>query len=230
MTKQEKNENDKKKRPIMDNILGTEGISDVDEKRQKQEEKKAKLYEISDEEKVNYVANIKNGITLQLEWKDILLFIVVQFIPLLLLGGAFFFFFLYYFFSTTSEWRNFNIILIVLGSMVFFYALIRLVCALSFKLEMSITEIKWRNVFWWKSILNQGLTHIKVNRGAYFYLIKVGGMISFGIEVILIASESKDYWLRAYPLRKARAEYLVKIVNCWIELTKPLAKEDTKET
>ena len=83
-------EDDKRKRVFKENILAGEGISEIDDKRIKQDEKRAVKQEIDEKEKTEIIQQIKNGLNYNVDLKDILLFLVVQFLPILLVGSAFF--------------------------------------------------------------------------------------------------------------------------------------------
>jgi hypothetical protein len=82
-----------------------------------------------------------------------------------------------------------------------------------------VTEIKWRNVFWWNTIENKNISGIYPRYSFYFYFLRVGGLLRFGVEIIQITSEEKDYWVRAYPLWRPKGDMLVKSVICWSDLT-----------
>ena len=88
------------------------------------------------------------------------------------------------------------------------------------------TEIKWRNVFWWNTIINQNITEVSAKYSFYFYLIRVGGILRFGVEIIQVISDEKEFWVRAYPLRKLKADQLVKTVMCWSEMTESTQKKE----
>ncbi|MHA1531510.1 MAG: hypothetical protein ACTSR6_05885 [Candidatus Heimdallarchaeota archaeon] len=207
-------ENDKRKRVFKENILAGEGISEIDDKRIKQDEKRAVKQEIDEKEKIEIVKQIKSGVNYDVDFKDVLLFLVAQFLPLLLLGSAFFVPGIILLDDSYSSIVYVVLgagILLFLGSLIYLYSLIRLLSALTYKMSITQTEIKWRNVFWWNT---------------YFYLIRVGGILRFGVEVIQVVSVEKEFWIRAYPLRKSKANQLVKTIMCWSELTESAQKKE----
>ncbi|HUT79992.1 MAG TPA: hypothetical protein VMZ29_02225 [Candidatus Bathyarchaeia archaeon] len=220
-----KSKNDQRKRPIIDGLIGGEGISDIEEKKQKIEEKRASEYEVEDEEKKQILSDIENGIFIKMESDDILHFLFFQFLPLLILCGAFFVPGLVLLFHAATDLRGFLIILVILGGLIFIYSIIRLLAALTFQLRIDNKELKWRNITRWITIENQGLTGLKASKSYYFYLINVGGILRIGVEAICVFSGKKEHWIRVYPLRITRADQLVKIICCWLELTKPLSNE-----
>ncbi len=222
---EKKSKNNQKKRPLIDGIIGVEGISDVEEKKQKIEEKRASEYEVDDEEKKQILLEIEKGININLESKDILYFLLLQFIPLIILGCALFIPGLYYLIKKTPDLKGLFIILIILGSVAFIYSVIRLLATITYQIKITNTELKWHGIAKWFTIENIGLTSVKVTKSFYFYLIKVGGIIRIGVEAICVYSDKKENWIRAYPLRKSRGDQLVKIITCWLELTKPLSTE-----
>ncbi|MBN1330982.1 MAG: hypothetical protein JXA54_16035 [Candidatus Heimdallarchaeota archaeon] len=220
-----KSKRDQKKRPIFDGIIGVEGISDVEEKKQKIEKKLASEYEVEDEEKKQFLISLENGISMKIESKDILYFLFAQLLPLLIISGAFFVPGVYFLLDSSSNLKGFLIIIIILGVIIFIYSFIRLLATFNYQIKITSKELKWHSITRWITIENTELTGLKASKNYYFYLIKVGGIIRIGIEAICIFSGKREYWLRAYPLRKSRADQLVKIICCWLELTKPLSNE-----
>lgn len=222
-------ENDKRKRVFKENILAGEGISEIDDKRIKQDEKRAVKQEIDEKEKIEIIQQIKNSLNYNVDLKDILLFLVVQFLPILLIGSAFFvpgIIFLGDSYSSVVYVVLGASILILIGSLIYLYSIIRLLCAVTYKMSITQTEIKWRNVFWWNTIINQNITEVSAKYSFYFYLIRVGGILRFGVEIIQVVSDEKELWIRAYPLRKAKADQLVKTIMCWSELTQTTQKKE----
>ena len=222
-------ENDKRKRVFKENILAGEGISEIDDKRIKQDEKRAVKQEIDEKEKIEIIQQIKNSLNYNVDLKDILLFLVVQFLPILLIGSAFFvpgIIFLGDSYSSVVYVVLGASILILIGSLIYLYSIIRLLCAVTYKMSITQTEIKWRNVFWWNTIINQNITKVSAKYSFYFYLIRVGGILRFGVEIIQVVSDEKELWIRAYPLRKAKADQLVKTIMCWSELTQTTQKKE----
>ena len=222
-------ENNKRKRVFKENILAGEGISEIDDKRIKQDEKRAVKQEIDEKEKIEIIQQIKNSLNYNVDLKDILLFLVVQFLPILLIGSAFFvpgIIFLGDSYSSVVYVVLGASILILIGSLIYLYSIIRLLCAVTYKMSITQTEIKWRNVFWWNTIINQNITEVSAKYSFYFYLIRVGGILRFGVEIIQVVSDEKELWIRAYPLRKAKADQLVKTIMCWSELTQTTQKKE----
>ncbi|MCK5183891.1 MAG: hypothetical protein KAQ95_06270 [Candidatus Heimdallarchaeota archaeon] len=222
-------ENDKRKRVFKENILAGEGISEIDDKRIKQDEKRAVKQEIDEKEKIEIIQQIKNSLNYNVDLKDILLFLVVQFLPILLIGSAFFvpgIIFLGDSYSSVVYVVLGASILILIGSLIYLYSIIRLLCTVTYKMSITQTEIKWRNIFWWKAIVNQNITGVFAFYSFYFYLIRIGGILRFGVEIIQAISEEKEFWIRAYPLRKAKADQLVKTIMCWSELTQTTQKKE----
>ena len=215
-------ENDKRKHILKDPILGGEGISEIDDKRIKQDEKRAIKQEIDEKEKIELTKQINNGVNYDVDLKDVLLFLVAQFLPLLLLGSAFLvpgIILLDDSYSSVTYVILGAGILMFLGSLIYLYSLIRLLCTVTYKMSITQTEIKWRNIFWWNTIVNQNITGVIAFYSFYFYLIRIGGILRFGVEIIQVVSEEKAFWIRAYPLRKSKADQLVKTIMCWSEIT-----------
>ncbi|MBK5112241.1 MAG: hypothetical protein KGD59_07285 [Candidatus Heimdallarchaeota archaeon] len=222
-------DNDKKKRVFKESMLGGEGISEIDERRIKQDEKRAIKQDIDEEEREELLELIKNGTNFDANIKDVLLFLVVQFLPLLILGSAFFvpgFILLDDSYSSVPYVILGAAILMSLGSLIYLYSLIRLVSAVTYKIQITQTEIKWRNVFWWNTVENKNITGVFARYSFYFYLIRTGGLLRFGVEIIQVVSEEKEYWIRAYPLWGSKSDKLVKAVMCWSELTQSTQIEE----
>lgn len=222
-------ENDKRKRVFKENILAGEGISEIDDKRIKQDEKRAVKQEIDEKEKIEIIEQIKSGVNYNVDLKDVLLFLVAQFLPLLLLGSAFFVPGIILLDDSYSSVVYVVLgagILMFLGSLIYLYSLIRLLSAVTHKMSITQTEIKWRNVFWWNTIINRNITEVSAKYSFYFYLIRVGGILRFGVEIIQVISDEKEFWVRAYPLRKSKADQLVKTIMCWSEMTESTQKKE----
>ena len=209
-----------KKKPILNsNLMRGGGISDVEIMKQKISEKKAVTLEISPEERDEIKKEITAGLTIQVKPLDILAFLGLQFLPLLLFASAFFVPGIIFYFKTSLDFRNLTIIAQAIGSLFYLYDFVRLLAAVSFKIEFTTEKIRWRNVFWWNEIPYQEGLELSLKKGYYVYLTKIGGLLQVGIEVFQIKSESKDYWIRAYPLRKKVAEELFKKLSVWINPT-----------
>jgi hypothetical protein len=222
-------DNDKKKRVFKESMLGGEGISEIDERRIKQDEKRAIKQDIDEEEREELLELIKNGTNFDAKIKDVLLFLVVQFLPLLILGSAFFvpgFILLDDSYSSVPYVILGAAILMSLGSLIYLYSLIRLVSAATYKIQITQTEIKWRNVFWWNTVENKNIIGVFASYSFYFYLIRIGGLLRFGVEIIQVVSEEKEYWIRAYPLWRSKGDKLVKAIMCWSELTQSTQIEE----
>ncbi len=219
--KKKRNKNDKIRVSLKESLTGGEGIKEVDEKRQKFVEKHSVKLEISEEKEKEIIKKIKQGYSLKTEGKDFWLFLVAQFLPLMIVGFAFFIPGLIFLSQNT-----FFIVLIILGSLDILYTIIRLICMLTFKVEFTAEKISWRNIFWWKEISNHNIVEVKAIQSFYLYFTKIGGVGRFGVEVILIATENADSWLRAYPFRKIRGDELVITTKCWSLLS---VKRDSSE-
>lgn len=209
----------KSKKLLNKSFIEGNGISDIDEKRQYAKEKrKIKLiYDTNEKEQI--INQIKQGITLSLNYKDILLYLLLQLIPLLALASTMFVPSLIYL-NKALDIRGVLIILLVLGSFLYMFGLLRTISAFSYKIEISETNLKWRSIFWWNSIENINLIDSKPIGSYYLYLIRIRGILRFGIEVINVVSKDKEYWIRTYPFYKKKAYHLAKIIDSWIGLTK----------
>ena len=214
----EKDEKFKAKNLLNRTFIEGDGVSDIDEKRQKAEEKRKIKLIFETNEKEEIIKQIKQGMTLSLNYKDILLFILGQLLPLLILASAMFIPSFYYL-NRAIDIRNVLIILLVLGSLVYFYTMLRTIAAFSYKIEISEMKLKWRSIFLWKTIDNVNLLDSNPIGSYYFYLHRIGGFLRFGIEVIKVSSSNKEYWIRSYPFYKKKANQLAKIIHCWINLT-----------
>ena len=157
-----------------------------------------------------------------MDFKDVLIYILAQFFPLLALGAACLIPGIIYIDNLSA------FILIVIAGCAFLYAILRVIFACSYKIDITTTAIKWRSIFWWKEIPNISVDCVNAMQGNYCYLIKIRGFLRYGVEVIQIVSDDKEHWVRAYPLRKSKGDQLVKILICWAELTK--VSQEKKET
>lgn len=215
--KKKRNRSDKVRVSLKDSLIGGEGIKEVEEKRQKFVEKHSVKLEISEEKEKEIIEKIKQGYSLKTEGRDFWLFMVVQFLPLMIVGSALFVPGLVF-----LPRDSFYLILIIVGGLDLLYTAIRLLCMLTFKVEFIPEKISWRNIFWWKEIPNQNIAEVKAIQSFYLYFTKVGGVGRFGVEIILIATEEKDFWLRAYPFRKSRGDELVITTKCWAILSEKI--------
>jgi hypothetical protein len=219
MTKEKKSNNRVKLREKVDELVSGKGISDVEKKRDKFEQKQAdkSQQKISEEEKEELVNRIKQGITYSTSGKDFLLFILLQLIPLSLLAAALLI-------PGVILWYRYYdlyiIILFILSGLTIFYGLIRLFATLTYKIEIKSDQIRWRNIFWWNTIKKQPVSEIQVINSYYFYLIKIRGILRITVEIVKLVSEDKTYWIRMYPLRKNKADRLVLIIKCWAWMDK----------
>ena len=217
---EEKKKNRDAKQLLKSNFLSGEGISDVEEKKLQNKKKHDIVFEITTEEREDICKQIEELLVFKIDFKDVMFFLLLQFIPLLLMGLGILIPSIYYFNLVNINIRNVLIILIILGSTSLFYALIRLIAMISYKVEISNSTLRWRNFFKWITIENQNCEEISPKGSYYFYLPKIRGIIQFGYEVIKITSKDTTYWIRAYPLRKKKGKELIKSINCWLELAK----------
>jgi len=215
--KRPKDPQQKKKLLLSSSLLSSEGISDVELKRQKITEKKATIIAITPEEREELKKQMTTGVSIKPHVKDILAFLGLQFLPLVALASAIFVPGIYYYFQTSADIRNLMIILQILGCLLYFYTLIRLLSTITYRIEISKERIRWRNIFWWNEIAHEKGFKLSMKKGFYFYLTKIGGLVQIGIEVFCLKSETLDYWVRAYPLRKTAAERLAKLLTVWLE-------------
>ena len=201
-------------------LMKGDKISEVEEKRIKFEEKITKKREIELVEKEKYIWQIKNTLEHKTEAKDIFFFIILQFFPLIIVGSVFCIPGLIFLLKpiTFIDYKALSIIIIIIGCLVFLYAIIRFICTITYKIILTPKSLKWKDVFFWKEILNEDVTAIQPIFGYYIYMIKIGGVLSFGIENILIKTKDKEFWIRAYPLRKSKAIQLFIAISCWAEL------------
>lgn len=217
----------KKKKPILNSsLMSGEGISDIEIKKQKLSKKKAEQVEIAPKEREEIKKQIATGLTIEMKTKDILSFFFLQFLPLLLFASAFFVPGIVFYFKTSLDFRNLTIIAQVTGSFFYLYDFVRLLAALTFKIEITTDKIRWRNVFWWREIPFQEGLKLSSKKGYYLYLTKIGGLLQTNIEVFQLKSENKDYWIRAYPLRKKVAKELFKKLFVWTNPTSLEADND----
>ena len=198
---------------LKDSLIGGEGLKEVDEKRQKFVEKHAIKVEISEKEEQEIFAQINAGVSMQTNKIDISKFVFLQFLPLLLISSASFVPGIVLLSKGSFLW-----IFIILGSLGYFYALIRLISSLTFKVEISKEKIRWRNIFKWNEIPNEDITEINPIQGFLLYFTKLGGVGKVCVEIIQISTEEKDYWLRAYPFEKEKGKRLVLFTQCWSNL------------
>ena len=217
--KKKRNRSEKVRVSLKESLLGGEGLKEVEEKRQKFVEKHSVKLEISEENEKELIEKIKRGYSLKIEKRDFWLFMVTQFLPLMFVGSACF--------VPGLIFLSLDLVLllpIIIGGLAYLYTIIRLICMLTFKVEFTSEKISWRNIFWWKEIPNKNITEVKAIQSFYLYFTKIGGVGRFGVEVILIATEETDFWLRAYPFRKSRGDELVITTKCWVILSEKMAQ------
>ncbi|NHJ84602.1 MAG: hypothetical protein FK734_04020 [Asgard group archaeon] len=209
-----------KPRPIMDNIMGGPGISDVEERLSAKIDKRAVKFELEKEKKNQILSDINSGIELKPNFKDILMFLLAQYLPLMILSAAYIVPGIWYLNRESSA-----IILLVIGGLIGLYTHIRLICTLTYKIKMTPDQIQWLNVFHWNTVPNKNISEVQAIQSYYFYLTKMGGIVRFGVEVFKIVSNNKEHWVRAYPLRKSKADELVLYIYCWSELTEECSEK-----
>jgi hypothetical protein len=196
-----------------------EGVSDIDEKRQKAKEKRRFKISLESHEEESIAKKISSGIVQSIDKKDILIYILAQLLPLLILSSAMFIPSLFYLNKVDADFRGILIVLLVIGSLLYLYTIIRTIGAFSYKIEITNKELKWRNIFRWRTIENINLLESKPIGSYYFYLIRLGGILRIGIEGVFVKSENKEYWIRIYPFYKKKADELAKIIHCWVNIT-----------
>ncbi|NHJ46788.1 MAG: hypothetical protein FK733_03275 [Asgard group archaeon] len=217
---EEKKKNRDPKQLLKSDFLSGEGISDVEEKKIQSKKKQDIVLEVTSEERDFICKQIDDTLVFKIDFKDVLFFLLLQFLPLTIMGLAMLIPSIYYFNLVVVYTRNVLIILLILGTSSLLYAIIRLFALVSYKVEITNTTLKWRNFFTWISIENRDCNKIEAKGGYYFYLPKIRGIIQIGFEVIKIISKDKTHWVRAYPLRKNKGKELIKSLNCWLELSK----------
>lgn len=208
----------KMKKPVdikvfKESLFGGEGISDVEARRQKFVEKRSIKHDVDEEKRKKITDDINQGFLIKININDFLIFFIAQFIPLLIIGSALF---VPGMLKLTDD--LYFLILIIFGGLLYLYAFIRLISTLSYKIEISNEKIRWRNVFWWQEIPNKNILEINAIPSYYTYFTKIGGVGRIGVEVIQIKTEEKEYWVRAYPLRKKTGDELVIILKCWSDI------------
>ncbi|NHJ04370.1 MAG: hypothetical protein EAX90_06075 [Candidatus Heimdallarchaeota archaeon] len=200
-------------RVLKESLLGGEGISEVEARRQKFVEKRSVKHEVDEEKRKKITDDINQGLHINININDFLIFFIAQLIPLLIVGSALFVPGM----IKLADDRYF-LILIIFGGLLYLYAFIRLISTLFYKIVISNEKIKWRNVFWWQEVPNKNILEINAIPSYYTYFTKIGGVGRIGVEVIQIKTEEKDYWIRAYPLRKKTGDELVIILKCWSDI------------
>ncbi|MFW9924868.1 MAG: hypothetical protein ACFFDW_16440 [Candidatus Thorarchaeota archaeon] len=213
MNGKKKNEKKIDIKTLKEHVIGGEGISEVEEKRHKFEEKFAVKYEIDSEKREELNQKITQGLEIKTDKKDLLIFLLSQFLPLILLSSGLFIPGIIF---LTKD--IYFVILIILGSLGYFYASVRLISTITYRIKISITEIRWHNCFWWNVIPNSNIQEVVPKNGYFFYFTKIGGVGRFGVEVIQIVSKENEYWIRGYPLSKEKADELVLTIKCWSDI------------
>ena len=197
---------------IRETLVGGEGISVIEERRQKFEEKHTIKHEINDEIREEFNSLLKEGLVIKPDRKDIGMFFVAQFLPLIILGSSCFIPGLLL--LNRDLWF---IILIIHGGLAYLYALIRMICTFTYSIEFSKDQIKWRNIFKKNLIDKTEFLEIEAKHGYYLYFTKIGGVFRIGVEVIRLVSEENEFWIRSYPLSKKKSDKLVVYLKCWVE-------------
>ena len=201
---------------IKETLLGGEGISDVEERRQKFVEKHSVKHEVNEQEKEAIKQQINQVLVLKINSRDFLAFFLTQFLPLIAIGSGML---IPGIIKLSSD--LYFIILIVFGGLALLFVSIRFLMMLSFKVQFTNDKIRWRSLFWWNEIPNKDITEINAIQGYFMYFTKIGGVGRIGVEAIQIKAAEKEYWVRAYPLKKNRGDYLVVLVKCWSEIECP---------
>ncbi|MBD3189538.1 MAG: hypothetical protein GF308_02790 [Candidatus Heimdallarchaeota archaeon] len=165
---------------------------------------------VSEEKKQKVLEQIKEGFIFTPDKQDFKNF-SIQFIALLMLGLGLL---IPGIILLVQSW--YALILITIGGFLVIYAFIRLVCFLTYRLEIHEEQLKWRNIWWWNIVPKRTIHSIVPKDGYFFYVVKIGGVIRSGIEVIKIEGSKQNYWVRAYPLRPEKGEELVTAIICWM--------------
>jgi len=202
-------------RPMYEQYMKGEGISDVEDRRSQFLEKHEVKHYIEEEKKKEIQDNICNGVTFKLDKKDILIFLVSNFLPLLILASGCF---VPGIVLLVLYGDLYTLILIICGGLLLLYLLARTITAFTYKIELNKETLRWRNIFWWNDIPNENIIGIQAIQSYYMYFTKIGGVARIGVETIKITSTDTDYWIRAYPFRKSKSDELVVSIKCWIEL------------
>ena len=201
---------------IKETLLGGEGISDVEERRQKFVEKHSVKLEVDKQEKESIIQQINQGFELKIDSKDFLAFFLTQFMPLAIISAGML---IPGIIKLTSD--LYFLILIIFGGLALVYAIIRLLMMISFKIKFTNEKIIWRSLFWWNEIPNKNITEVNAIQGYFMYFTKIGGVGRIGVEAIQVKSDEEEFWIRAYPLSKSKGDYLVVIIKCWSEIECP---------
>jgi hypothetical protein len=212
--------NDKKRsksKKVENNFLSGKGISDIDEKRQQTNKKQKIVIELTEQEKEEITKQIERTLVFSIEIKDVLSFLMKQFIPLIFLTLGMLIPSGFYLFKVSVEIRNMLIILLILGTLIGVYSIVRLLTFSRFKVKITKTSVAWRSVFKWNTLEITKIKSIGPIGGYYFYLPKLGGIFQFGLEIIKLSTQEKTYWIQTYPLHKKRGELLVKSILCCID-------------
>jgi hypothetical protein len=213
-----KKKNKETKHLLKSDFLSGEGISDVEEKRLQSQKKRDIIPEITSEERDNICKQIEQILVFKIDYMDVLYFLLLQLLPLLLIGLSMLIPSIYFFTEVNTDIRNVLIILIIMGSLTLFYSVMRLFALISYKIEITNNNLRWRNYFKWITIEKQVCEKIIPIGSYYFFLPVIRGLIQYGYEVIKITTEEKIYWIRAYPFRKKKGKELIKSLLCWLEL------------
>ena len=202
-------------RPMLEQYMKGEGLSDVDARRTKFAEKHERKHYVDEEKKKEIQDNICNGIIFKLDKNDILIFLLSNFLPLFIIASGCF---VPGIVLLVLYGDLFTLVLIICGSLFYLYLITRTLAAFTYKIEMNKDTLRWRNIAWWNDIPNEKIIGIKAIQSFYLYFTKVGGVARIGVEAIKITSSEGEYWIRAYPFRKSKSDELVIAIKCWIEL------------
>ena len=208
------NKEDKVRVSLKDSLIGGEGLKEVEEKRQKFVEKHSVKLEITEERAKEISTLIIQGLTFKTDKKDFGCFLLNQFLPLMIIGSACFIPGIIF-----LSQDIYFLVLIIFGGLAYLYTLVRMISTLTFKVEFTPEKIRWRNTFKWNEIPNKDITEVKAIQSFFLYFTKIGGVGRFGVEIILIATEENDFWLRAYPFKKSKGDEMVITTKCWVNLS-----------
>ncbi|MHA1124264.1 MAG: hypothetical protein ACTSO7_03930 [Candidatus Heimdallarchaeota archaeon] len=202
-------------RPMYEQYMKGEGISDVEDRRSKFAEKHEIKHYVDEDKKKEIQANLCKGIEFKLDLKDYLIFFLSNFLPLFIIASACF---VPGIVLLVLNGDLFTLILIINGGLFYLFLLTRTVAAFTYKIKMDKDTLQWRNIFWWNDVPNKDIIGIKAIHGYYMYFTKIGGVARIGVEAIKITSTEGDYWIRAFSFKKSKSDDLVIAIKCWIEL------------
>lgn len=165
---------------------------------------------VSEKKKQKILEQIKDGLIFTPDTNDFKNF-SIQFIALLVLGSA-----MLVPGILLLVQSLYALILVTIGGFLVIYAFVRFICFLTYRLEISEEQLKWRNLWWWNVVPKKTIHSIVPKDGYFFYLVKIGGVIRSGVEVIKIEGNNQNFWVRTYPLRPEKGDELVTAIICWM--------------